>query len=73
MVKVFVPQDYLNKINQTNSSNWPKPSEFWLHRPDSWMAKDLAMITVDGATWAKWNAPIRDSKDISAGKQLLKD
>ncbi len=72
MVKVFVPQEYLKNINETNSSNWPKPSEFWLNRPDSWMAKDLAMITVDGNTWARWNSPIRDSKDVSAGKHLLK-
>jgi len=73
MVKVFVPQDYLNKINETNSNNWPRPSEFWLSKPDSWMAKDLAMVTIDGETWARWNSRLNDGKNSHpTTQQLLK-
>lgn len=71
MIKVFVPAEYLTQINNSNASNWPKPSEYWVSKPDSWMARDLAIINVDGDTWARWNSSkISDNKDYP-GRQLL--
>ena len=52
-----------------SDGNPPRPSEFWLNRPDSWMAADLATISVSPKTWDAWNKINEQTK----GKQLLKD
>jgi hypothetical protein len=74
MITVFVPKTYItsgptNKYPMLDSDgNPPRPSEFWLTRPDSWMAADLATISVSPKTWDAWNKINEQTK----GKQLLK-
>lgn len=71
MIQVYVPKTYLNTFN-TNVEDLPKPSEYWLSKPDSWMAHELAVINVSPQLWAKWNSGnIQDS--YQSRKQLLKD
>lgn len=71
MIQVYVPKTYLNTFN-INVEDLPKPSEFWLSKPDSWMANDLAVINISPQLWAKWNSGnIQDS--YQSRKQLLKD
>lgn len=69
MITVYVPKSYLTETSTFNGE-LPKPSEFWLSRPDTWMTQDLATISVSAETWSKWNK-ITDNKVIN-GKQLLK-
>ena len=71
MITVYVPATYLQEMTYSGGKFLHKPSEFWLSRPDSWMTKDLATITVSPETWASWNGKITDGK-VST-KQLLKD
>jgi hypothetical protein len=71
MITVYVPVTYLQQMAHSGGQFLHQPSEFWLTRPDGWMAKDLATITVSPETWASWNRNINDSKMSS--KQLLKD
>jgi hypothetical protein len=68
MITVFVPKTYINSLNE--SGELPRPSDFWLSRPDSWMASDLATISVSPETWSKWTR-VADHKN-NDGKQLLK-
>lgn len=71
MITVYVPITYLKNISQFEGDTLPKPSEFWLTRPDTWMSSELGTISVSPQTWASWNHKINDSKTSS--KQLLKD
>ncbi len=74
MITVFVPKTYVTQgySNMVDSAGIPvKPSEFWLSRPDSWVAQDLATISVSPKTWDAWNK-INDVK-VHNGKQLLTD
>ena len=71
MITVFVPKTYITHgyVNMLDSEgNSPRPSEFWLNRPDSWMAQDLATISISPKTWDAWNKINEQTK----GKQLLK-
>ena len=71
MITVYVPVTYLKEISIKTETGWPRPSQFWLSKPDSWMSKDIGTITVTLETWQAWNKTITDSK--SSSKQLLKD
>lgn len=68
MITVYVPQEYLT--NLVSPHHLPKPSSFWLAKPDGWDSKNLATITISSDIWARWNSPI---KEHVGGKQLLKD
>ena len=71
MITVYVPITYLEKLGRHTGNNLPQPTEFWLTRPDTWMAKDIGTVNITPETWASWNRNINDSKISS--KQLLKD
>ncbi len=73
MITVFVPKTYItggfiNSNMLDSDGNPPRPSEFWLNRPDSWMTADLATISVSPKTWDAWNKINEQTKS----KQLLK-
>jgi hypothetical protein len=66
-IKIWVPSDEVESVVMGQ-----KPSQMWLHRPETWPREKLAEVTVSGEQYKKWTGKPVENRSVTNGKVLLK-